>query len=241
MKTFKIPLVLLFLLALSGCGGKKFKKNPVDIIVKDIPADHVFSIVLYDMDVEGNFFSTYNHQYKIIEEKEPGKPEERITDWYEVDKAFFERHSNDMGMELVSRGEDGKLNKGASPPGYNNYVGNEKYGFWDNRGGSSFWTFYGQYAFMSTMFNMMSFPVRRSYYDDYRGGYYGTGRPYYGPTTGGRTYYGTNSDYNRRTRTGSTWSRNTSSFKQRVSNRTSRSGSRYGGSSSRSRGGGFGK
>ena len=240
MKTFKIPLIFFFLVALSSCGGKKFQKNPVDVIVKDIPTDRVFSVILHDMNVEGNFFSKYYHQYRILEEKEAGKPEERITDWYEVDKTLFERHANDMGMELASRGEDGKLVKSVSPPGYNNYVGNEKYGYWNNQGGSSFWAFYGQYAFMSSMFNMMSYPVRRSYYDDYRRGY-GSGRPYYGPTTRGRSYYGTNSDYNRNTRSGSTWSRNTSSFKQRVSNRTSRSGSRYGGSSSRSRGGGFGK
>lgn len=241
MKTFKIPLIIFFLVALSSCGGKKFQKNPVDVIVKDIPTDRVFSVLLHDMNVEGNFFSKYYHQYRIIEEKEAGKPEERTTDWYEVDKNFFERHANDMGMELASRGEDGKLVKSVSPPGYNNYVGNEKYGYWNNQGGSSFWAFYGQYAFMSSMFNMMSYPARRSYYDDYRRGYYGTGRSYYGPTTRGRSYYGTNSDYNRSTRSNSAWSRNTSSFKQRVSNRTSRSGSRYGGSRSRSRGGGFGK
>ena len=193
------------------------------------------------MDVEGSFFHTYMHQYKIIEETEPGKPEERLTDWYEVSEGYFESHANDMGMEIASRGEDGKLQKGASPPGYNNYVGNPKYGRWENRGGSSFWAFYGQYAFMSSMFNMMTYPVRRSYWNDYRGSYYGTGRSYYGPTASGRSYYGTNSDYNRSTRPNSTWSRNTSSFKNRVSSRTSRSSSRYGGSSSRSRGGGYGK
>ena len=143
---------------------------------------------------------------------------------------------------LQQGGENGKLHKNASPPGYNNYVGNEKYGQWENRGGNSFWAFYGQYAFMSSMFNMMTYPVRRSYYNDYRGGYYGTGRSYYGPrTTGGSTYYGTNSAYNKSSKPNSSWSRNTSSFKNRVAGRTSRSSSRYGRSSSRSRGGGFGK
>lgn len=233
--------IVLALIALAGCGGKKFQKNPVDLIIKDMPSDRVFSVVLNDMDVEGTFFHTYKHEYKIIEEDTPGKPTEYIDGWYEVDKHFFEQNVNNMGMEIASRGEDGKLSKGVNPPGYNNYIGNEKYGRWENRGGNSFWVFYGQYAFMSSMFRMMTYPVRRSYYDDYRGSYYGTGRAYYGPTVSGRPTYGTNSTYTQSSRPNSTWSRNNSSFKRRVASRTSRSSSRYRGSSSRSRGGGFGK
>ncbi len=241
MKAYKSILPLLALALLCACGGKKFKKNPVDLIIKDMPTQRVFSIILNDMDVEGSFFKTYKHQYKIIEEKEPGKPEEYISGWYEVDEHFFNQHLNNMGMEIASRSEDGKLHKTASPPGYNNYIGNPKYGHWQSSGGSSFWAFYGQYAFMSSMFRLATFPVRQSYYNDYRGNYYGTGRSYYGPTSGGSSYYGTNSKYTSSSRPNSSWSRNTSSFKQRVSGRTSRSSSRYSGSSSRSRGGGFGK
>ena len=233
--------ILLLLLSLASCGGKKFTKNPVDIIIKDIPTDQVFSVVLNDMDVEGSFFKTYKHEYKVIQEREVGKPEEYSAGWYEVDKRTFERHINDMGMEIASRGEDGKLMKGVNPPGYNNYVGNTKYGQWENRGGTSFWVFYGQYSFMRSMFHLGAYPVHRSYYNNYRTTYYGTGRGYYGPTVSGRSYYGTNSAYNSSTRPNSSWSRNNSSFKRRVTSRTSRSGSRYGGTSSRSRGGGFGK
>ncbi len=240
MKLNKLFGLLLLLLVVSSCGEKKYVKNRMDVLVRDMPSDRVFSILLNDMDVSGTFFHEYHHQYKIIEEKTPGKPEEYTTAWFEVDKNTFNQHVNDMGMELMSRGEDGKLVKSVGPPGYNNYVGNEKYGHWENRGGHSFWAFYGQYAFMSSMFHMMAYPVRRSYYNDYRRSYYGTGRSYYGPSTNGRTYYGTNSNYTSSTRPNSNWSRNRSSFKNRVSGRTSRSSSRYG-SSSRSRGGGFGK
>lgn len=240
-KLISSGFMLMLVMSLVGCGGKKFTKNPVDVIIKDIPTDQVFSVILNDMDVEGSFFSTYKHEYKVIQEREVGKPEEYSSGWYEVDKRTFEKHANDMGMEIASRGEDGKLHKSVNPPGYNNYVGNSRYGQWENRGGTSFWAFYGQYAFMSSMFNMMAYPVRQSYYNNYRGSYYGTGRGYYGPTVSGRSYYGTNSAYTSSTRPSSSWSRNNSSFKQRVSSRTSRSGSRYGGTSSRSRGGGFGK
>jgi len=234
-------LIILLIIVLSGCGGKKFIKPPIDDIIRDMPTDRVFSVLLHDMDVQGTFVHDYHHQYTIIEERTSGTPEEWTTGWYEVDKNYFNQHLNNMGMEIVSRGEDGKLNKSVNPPGYNNYVGNEKYGKWENRGGTSFWAFYGQYAFMRSMFRLGSYPVRRSYYNDYRGSYYGTGRSYYGPSANGTSYYGTNSKYTQATRPNSTWSKNRSTFKQRVASRTSRSGSRYGGSSSRSRGGGFGK
>lgn len=241
MKRLNILLLTVLAIALSSCGGKDFKKNPVDLLIKDMPTGSVFSIILNDMDVEGSFFKTYKHQYKVIEEKAEGKPEEYVTGWFEVSKRTFERHGDNMGMEIASRGEDGKLVKSVSPPGYNNYVGNTRYGRWENRGGNSFWAFYGQYAFMSSMFNMLSYPVRRSYYDDYRTNYYGRGRSYYGPTVNGSPYYGTYSKYNTSSRSNSRWSQNTNSFRNRVNSRTSRSGSRYSSSSSRSRGGGFGK
>ncbi len=255
LATFAVALVLF-----ASCGGsreERFVKNPVDNIVRDMPTGTVFSIILYDMNVEGNFSERFYHQYRIIEEKEPGKPEERTTDWMEVGERYFKQHQDDMGMTLASRGEDGELVKSVSPPGYNNYVGNEKYGQWrTHRDGYSFWEFYGQYAFMSAMFNTFAYPVRRSYYNDYRGNYYGRGRSYYGPrASNGSSYYGTNSNYNRNSRrTSSTWSQNRSNFKNRVNrrtersstsrssnSRTSRSSSRYRGSSSRSRGGGYGK
>lgn len=241
MKNLKLLYIALVGMILVSCGGDKNLKNPVDDIVRDMPTERVFSIVLNDMDVQGSFFSHYYHQYKIIEEKTPGKPEERLTEMIEVKESYFKMHANDMGMEIVARGEDGKLSKSVSPPGYNHYVGNEKYGRWSQRNGTSFWEFYGQYAFMSSMFRMATYPVRRSYYDDWRGNYYGTGRGYYGPRTGGTAYYGTGSAYTKSSSPNSSWSNNTSRFKQRVQNRTSRSSSRYSGSSSRSRGGGFGK
>ncbi|MGL1885262.1 MAG: hypothetical protein OCD76_02010 [Reichenbachiella sp.] len=233
-------LFVFILLVLASCGNR-YVQNPVDAIIKEIPSDRVFSIVLNDMDVEGTFVSTYKHEYKVILENEDGVPEETGAFWREVEESYFGLHANDMGMEIASRGEDGKLIKTANPPGYNNYVGNERYGHWDNRGGSSFWAFYGQYAFMSSMFRMSAYPVHRSHYTNYRTSYYGTGRSYYGPTTSGRPAYGTRSNYTSSTRPNSTWGNKSSSFKQRVTNRTSRSGSRYGGTSSRSSGGGYGK
>jgi len=235
MKYKYILLTLVIGGLFSSCGSKQFK-DPIDDMIRDMPSDRVFTIILYDMDVKGSIFNDYFHQYKIIEEID-SLPTERMTDWVEVDKSYFTQHQDNMGMEIAHRGEDGKLEKKVAPPGYNRYVGNTRYGHWNN----GVWAFYGQYMFMNSMFNMATYPVRRSYYDDYRTNYYGSGRSYYGPMTGGRNYYGTGSAYSGSYKPNSTWSNNTSSFKQRVSDRTSRSGSRYGGTSSRSRGGGSGK
>lgn len=149
-----------------------------------------------------------------------------------------------MGMEIVAKNEEGEVSRTASPPGYSNYVGNPQYGHWVNRGGNSFWEFYGKYALMSSLFNMAAFPVRRSYYDTYRDDYFGR-RPYYGPSGSGGRMYGTGSSYTRNVKPNTRWSRNpsSSSFKQRVRNSVSRSNSRYSssGGSMRSRSGGFGK
>ena len=235
LKYKHIGLVAMVTLLLA-CGGDRFQKSKLDELILELPQGRIFSVILHDMDVQGNFFETYHHQYHIIQEAQSGDVGDYTTGWLEVGKREFNQHVNDMGMELAARDSTGKLNKSVAPAGYNNYVGNTKYGRWENRGGSSFWAFYGQYAFMSSMFRMMAHPVHRSYYRDWRGGYYGTGRSYYGPVSGGSSYYGTNSAYGRGANPNSSWSRNRSAFKQRVASRTSRSSGGL-----RSRGGSFGK
>ena len=236
--SFSFPLIIAVSLILLSCKSG-FNKSPVDDIVKDIPNDQIFSIILYDMDQKGNFSTTYFHKYQIIRELE-GDASEILTDWKEVSKRDFTSNIDNMGMEIVARDSTGTLSKEVAPPGYNNYVGNSKYGQWENRGGSSFWAFYGQYAFMSSMFRMSMFPVQRPYYNDWNRNYRGRGRTYYGPAGTGGRYYGTGSGYSRINNPNSSWtsSRN-NSFKNRVAGRTSRSSGRTRGS--RSRGGGSGK
>jgi hypothetical protein len=244
--------VIVFILLVYGCSrtcstSSHYEpvKSPVDDMIKEMTDIPSYSIILFDMNTEGSYFKEFYHQYRIIKEIDSGNIQVDTTRWHQVSEDFFVMHMDHMGMEIASKGPDGKVSKTAAPPGYNNYIGNQQYGHWVNRNGTSFWEFYGQYAFMSTMFNMFAYPVRRSYWDDYRGNYYGR-RAYYGPstTTGGRMY-GTGSQYNRNTRSGSRWYSNASnsSFKNRVrssASRSSRSSSRSG-SSYRSRGGGFGK
>lgn len=248
----QVVLFILFIVLVYACSRTcesdydKPIKSPVDDLMKDMTNVSTFSIILYDMNTEGSIFKEYYHQYRIIKEDQAGEVGEEITDWQPVGEDFFQANLGNMGMEIAAKGEDGKVTKGVGPPGYGAYVGNEKYGRWQQRDGGSFWEFYGKFALMNSMFNMMAYPARRSYYNDYRGGYYGTGRSYYGPTgADGRSTYGTNSNYNTTSNKSSKWSSNSAnnSFKQGVRTNTqqsSKSGSRYS-NFSRSRSGGYGK
>lgn len=232
-----------------------WEKSPVDDLIKSLNSENNFSVILLDMDSrEGSYY----HQYNVLIER-PDTVQHQTTEWEKVSDAFFADHVNNMGMEIASK-KDGVVSKKASPAGYNHYVGNSRYGQWRERNGSSFWEFYGRYAFMSSMFNLMTYPARRSYWNDYyRGGYYGS-RSYYGPS--GNTVYGTKTYTSSGRGKSSTWGSRPSSFKQDVRSkvsrsatasrsrsysssssysRKSRSSSRYSGSSYRSRSGGFGK
>lgn len=245
MKNSATSSLLLLVFFFVSCQSNDFQKSPVDEMIRDMTEVPVYSIILYDMNVEGTFFKEYKHQYRILKEtKEGAEPEEVITDWYTVSEAFFNQHINNMGMEIAAKTREGEVTKTVSPPGYSNYVGNPQYGFWQGgAGGNSFWAFYGQYAFLSSLLNLAAFPIQRSYYNDYRD-YRRSGRPYYGPViSNGRRAYGTGSAYTTVTRPNTVWRQNTSSRQFRnATQRTSRSGSRYGsGGSYRSRGGGFGK
>jgi len=238
MKKLLFFLILLPIFFSCG-GGDEFKKNPVDNLIRDMNKEPTFTIVLYDMDVEGTFARTFKHQYQIITERD-SEPVEKITPWMDVNDNFYRLHENDMGMEIASKTSDGKVHKQVAPAGFSNYVGNTHYGHWSNNSsGDSFWEFYGKYAMMSNLIGLATTPIRMSYYSDYHTHYWGSGRSYYGPSDSyGRSTWGSSSAHVEATKP-------TSAFKSRVNSKISRSAPRStsgsSGSSFRSRGGGGGK
>ena len=250
MKNYRYLWVsmITLLVVLASCGGanRSYQKQPIDDIIKSLNTQKNFTVILYDMDYDESK-DAYQHQYQILK-SHATIADSLVTEmspWYTVSDEFFQKHQEDMGMEIVSK-KDGVVKKTVSPAGYSNYVGNEKYGRWEQRNGENFWSFYGKYMFLSSMFRMSMYPVSYGYYNGYYNNYYRYNRPYYGH--GGRTY-GTNSSYNRSNKS-SRWNKRPSSFKQGVRNRVKsstaskrrRSTSRYrSGSAYRSRGGGFGK
>lgn len=227
-----------------GCSSPEYVKNPVDVLITEMIDKQDFSIILYDMDYEGNSFSKdiYRHKYKIIVPSEDGEVDIKETEWMVAPKKVFDSHVNDMGMEIVSK-KDGTLVKKTLPAGYSNYVGNSRYGRWHGSGNSSYWEFYGKYAMMSSLFNLAS-PVSRGYYRDYDLHVRSGNRSYYGPL--GSDRYGTKSTLTNRGGS-SKWGKSQSSFKTSSQKSVSRSKStktktsRSSSSSFRSRGGGSGK
>ena len=233
-------LLILGASVLFGC-QKKFVKSPLDEIIKSLPTNSVFSIILHDMEETGNFSRKYLHQYRIILSVSADSLNESITPWKRIGRQVFSQYIKDMGMEIASRDEKGTLSKSVAPPGFNNYVGNSRYGQWREHRGSSFWEFYGRYALLSTMFGTMGMPAHRSYYRDWRTNYSGTNKRYYGP--GGNTY-GTGSSSSHSSNPKSRWHSKPrrTSFKSRVNSQTrpsSRRSSRH--ASSRFGGRSYGK
>lgn len=225
-----------------------WKDTPVKNLVDSLSSEQNYAVLLSDMNATDN---EYLHKYRIVVQR-PDTVFDFFTGWKTVPATYFNQHVNDLGMEVLSK-KNGVIQEEVAPAGYSHFVGNDRYGRWRQRDGYSFWEFYGQYAFMSTMFNLMS-PVRRSYYDDYYTSYYGTGRRYYGPS--GSPIYGTSRYTSTNSGRNTTWASKPSTFKQSVRDRVSRSASRSTASASRtsrsssrsssrtsyrSRSGGFGK
>ncbi len=265
MKTLKKLLFTSILLLIISCGKerKKYLKSPLDAIITTYIDTQNYSVILADMDYKEDT-DKYFHKYKIILEKKKNTTESteddfdiKLTDWKEVSAITFEDHQKNLGMTVLSK-KEGVLDKKATPAGYNNYVGNEKYGNWQRQSnGSSFWAFYGQYHFMSSLFYGSGHRYYRNDYNYYRTNHHGRS-----------SYYGRNANYGTSTykNTNSSWNSKPSSFKDKVrtnvkrsssalkakgysssrsyksSNRTTRSSNRYSSSSSsRSRSGGYGK
>lgn len=243
-------IAILFVSCGNSSSSYKYEETPIDKIVKKVSSLPNYTIILSDMDYQESP-EKFKHKYKIVfpPANNPDTLLVEESEWYDVSPIYFKKHENDLGMTLVTC-KNFAASKKVSPAGYSNYVGNEKYGKWEsNNSGGSFWSFYGKYAFMSSMFRMMS-PVPRSYYNDYRR-YDRRGATYYGSAGNGRTRYGTNSNGNN---SSSNWARKPTSFKQKVRSKvtasaarakksriSSTSSTRRGSSSRRSYGGGFGK
>lgn len=239
----RLPILLIGLLLLCGCGGER---DPVVEMQKSLASAPAYMIVLDDIREEGTVFTAYYHRYLITQGEKKVQ-----TDWMEVSESIYRKYEPFLGMALVAKSEQDGVNNTPHPPGYH-YVGNPQYGQWTNRGGTSFWEFYGQYALMRDLLGWGGgFGMSRYDYDDYRS-YRRDGRPYYGRnreygTQGSVTQKQKPSTFQRRK---AAIAQKRQSFTQKVQSRTSQSRSGFGSSRSTSRSrsgfgsrsfGGFGK
>ncbi len=207
-----------------------------------------FSIVLNDMnvDTQGDKLH-FQHKYHILKVENDSLKVDSL-DWKTVNEDFFKKHEANLGMEIVSN-HDNNLSRIAKPVGFDWAVGNPKYGEWEaehpkdsthtNTDSSRrVWRPHTSGLFWYWMLR------RPAYQRDYVSNkvYNASGRSYYGGTTNGATSYGTNSAYQKSKRSSFFTRKRSSSSWSTFRTRKSASSSRYdGGSTTRSRSGGFGK
>jgi hypothetical protein len=152
--------------------------------------------VLVDMEVRG---AEYNQKLRTVR-THAGGATTSDEQWVYVSKATYQAMQNHLGMAIEHK-PAGKFDSEAEhvpqPAGFA-YVappsqGSNQYGYWDHRGGQSFWVFYGQYALLrDLLFNHQYQPVNRGEWESYRTSQE-RGHTYYGQDTniGSAPKYGT--------------------------------------------------
>lgn len=238
----------ILLPAIFGSGTVEDPLIPINRALATVPT---YSVILSDMDTQGNFFKTYRHKYKIMFDKEitldgkknPADTPKALKQVFELDKVDLGGDQTRLGLEVdtqwlpvpesrfkdqspylgmvVFAKKDNKYDASVGPPGYN-MVGDSRYGRWRNdSSGRSFWEFYGQYALISHLLG--GSPIYRSDYNNYTN-YRSQGRPYYGS----QSQYGTMGSTTRQQKPGF-YSRKmsqemvkSSSFKDRVNQKIGR-------------------
>lgn len=240
--------ILFFIFSLSTCGSSKgFQSNykgeeGLQKLLKAHDKTSDFTVLLNDMDYQDG---RYLHRYGLLIPTKDTTVNTAETSWMEVSQPFFKKHKNDLGMELANK-KNGQLTIRTAPPGFSEYVGNEEYGQWEKRDRDNIWIFFSRYRPYRTFFNTDRRPARQRDYTVFNRTYKGKANYY-----GNDRYYGTNPYLNTNKGRGATWGKRSTSFRQRAleeqrsggasNNKTSRNGSRYSNTSSRSRSGGFGK
>jgi hypothetical protein len=210
------------------------KQEAVEEIIKQMENVDEYSIILKDMQEQGNFFKEYQHKYSVVQDSSTSE-----TDWMRVSKEYYNYCLPLLGMTIVTKTKDKGVATVPQPPMYN-YVGDSRYGQWkQDSNGNSFWEFYGKYMLLSQLFGMGRNLIYRNDYDDYRRSY-DQGRPYYGKNnqygTGGTITQETTPNFFERKKNRETQSRSTflNKFNSKKSGRSMAS-------PLRGRAGGFGK
>jgi hypothetical protein len=246
-----VSFLLIISMTFCSCGNSDdsitVEREPTDKLIQKLGKED-YSIVLNDMNItENSGIKRYQHKYNVLQVERDSLVVDSM-DWKTVNRPFFEKHENDLGMELVSH-HNGKLSTVAQPVGFGWAIGNEKYGNWEEvKKDSSAAPAQSRRQWRSngTSFLFLYWMMRRPAYQRNYNGYRSAsanGKPYYGTAASGSSQYGTRSTYQKsrrpsffsRKKTSPTWSKH-------ATEKTKRSSSRYKSSSrTRSRSGGFGK
>ena len=252
-KVLSFVVCTFALLSITSCGSSDdsiiINREPTDQLISELNGTE-YAIVLNDMNVSNrNSKKHYEHKYHVLKLEKDSLVIDSM-DWQTVNRAYFEKHENDLGMEVISN-HNGTLSRVAKPVGFGWAIGNDKYGEWepvmkDSTATTSNHNSRRQWRSHTPSLLFWYWMLRRPTYQRDYAGYRASnaaGKSYYGTQANGQSKYGTNSTYQRSKRSSFfSRKRSSSSWKNHTQQKTKRSSSRYkNGSSTRSRSGGFGK
>lgn len=161
-----------------------------------------YTITLDDMDLNGD---QYEHKYKIYQIESDSSVSISYSERIKVSDDFFMLHEDDMGMELVSKTDKGKINSLISPPGFTNFIGNKNFGEWKEfyldtlnvlgYEDSTFWVFNEAHSNLADELGILGLNITLREYKIFQEEYL-FNRPFYGPKTApDSTKYGTRSPH----------------------------------------------
>ncbi|MCX7822305.1 MAG: hypothetical protein N2260_02535 [Syntrophobacterales bacterium] len=187
-KTLSIGLTCLVLFTgifMAGCSSSP--QDPLEKLKKELSPYSEYSVILTDMREEGLLFSNYYHIYRIIyldRDPKEGEPilREKITSWYPVSKAFYEKYKPCLGMTIFAKEKDGTITDVPHPPAYQ-FIGDTRFGQWKtDEKGNQIWEWIGKYYVISSILDLLG-DHRRISYEDWHN--YRTSmqkrKPYFGP------------------------------------------------------------
>lgn len=201
----KINIILLvtgLFTILISCGGTSIPPNPINALMDTMADKGSYTITLVDMDLIGE---QYVHKYKIYQIKSDSSVSISYTKAINVTDDFFMLHEDDMGMELVSKTDNGTINSLVSPPGFTNFVGNKNFGEWKEvyvdtvsavgYEDSTFWVFNDANSNLAEELGIQGMNITLQEYTMFVESYM-FNRPFYGQKTApDSTRYGTRSSH----------------------------------------------
>jgi hypothetical protein len=157
--------------------------------------------------------------------------------WVDVPQAQYQAVEKDLGMAIEHKGAgkyDSEAEHVPQPAGFA-YVappaqGSNQYGYWDHRGGQSFWVWFPQYLILrDLLYNRYYPPLTAGEYYDYHTTWR-SGRTYYGYERSGGAQvprYGTAGTHTQQQYSDSTFARNGGYKDSKYASKGGYSGSRY--------------
>jgi len=189
MNSIKHILISFSFLLLYSCGGSLVPSTPTKEMKQQFESKYAYTVLLADMDLKNDQFK---HKYTIIDIDSTHTVTSRQTDWKNVNDDFFYQHEANLGMEILSKSPDKKINNIVSPPGFTNFIGNPNYGVWNELGT---WEFNDKYKGLSKDLEIENLPIYKKEYVDFLMKYK-YNKPHYGEKThGDSTKYGTRSHH----------------------------------------------